>query len=707
MAIKIVQSARSPEYDLSGINIDLARKTGVLIRQSRRGADLDSRESRLRQESLVPVAIALRGDADGSNINLYDEGSGVSGTKGYDQRPELSRLYMDIANDMIGSIVVARADRLFRDKHFRNVSMFTELAERKHITVIVPGRAIYDFTKTRDLQAFQREMQEAYNYIATQVAYMQDTRRQKIERGFYGGGNLPAPYVIDRTTAKEYQVPVIYRPWHQIVIDLFERFRDLNFILARIARYIEEQPYLFPYPSAQELQQYQFKTRMQTRPGGYTFTGADSIIKYFSNLTLGGYAKIGRDAEGNQLLLANAFEAAVPSELLSQSYAAITGHFPDGTPFKLNRVVARSARTLRDDSTALFHGLLTSADGSVSHLANRSKQHPYYLCLRGLSREDWKRRNSVGIMRQEQVWNIPCEELDHIVFTRLSELITHDSELMDRLRGLWNQRQSSNIDEIAVLDEQLSKAEAQIRRLDKLLTDPAVPLSTEAERRFLEMLHDAENDRQRIMQKVAQRELHADPLQVLPNFYEILADFPTEFKRLAPLDQKRLIRQVIQSISLDILTPHLFQLHIVWQNGIAICPDIALIWRGMTTNVEHTWSADEDAIMREFYPGAEQFEVMRRLPDRTWSRIYERAQDLDLRRSTSLRKGPRPSNKYHRTLTANDLRAVAKLASTPGQRERMEKIVNGLARRTVRGGLAAHWWLSLKQVSYTGTTKPQ
>ena len=179
MAIKIVQSARSPEYDLSGINIDLTRKTGVLIRQSRKGADLDSRESRLRQESLVPVAIALRGDADGTNISLYDEGSGVSGTKGYDQRPELSRLYMDIANDVIGSIVVARADRLFRDKHFRNVSMFTELAERKHLIVIVPGKAIYDFTKTRDLQAFQREMQEAYNYIATQVAYMQDTRRRR------------------------------------------------------------------------------------------------------------------------------------------------------------------------------------------------------------------------------------------------------------------------------------------------------------------------------------------------------------------------------------------------------------------------------------------------------------------------------------------------------------------------------------------------
>jgi hypothetical protein len=192
-SICIIQSARTAAYHTEGISIDLTRKTGVLIRQSKKGADIDARESRLRQESLVPAAVQLRGDENDANIVLYDEGSGVSGTKGYDQRPQLSRLYLDIANDVIGSIVVARADRLFRDKHFRNVSMFTELAERKAISLIVPGRSVYDFTKTRDLQAFQREMQEAYNYIASQIAYMHDTKAQKVQRGQYGAAICPLP----------------------------------------------------------------------------------------------------------------------------------------------------------------------------------------------------------------------------------------------------------------------------------------------------------------------------------------------------------------------------------------------------------------------------------------------------------------------------------------------------------------------------------
>jgi hypothetical protein len=184
MAIKIVNArALVLEYDVGQISVDLSRKTGVLMRQSRKGSDKDHYESRLRQESLVPVAVALRGDTDDSNILVYDEGAGVSGTKGYDQRPKLSRLYIDIANGVIGSIVVARADRLFRDKHFRNVSMFTEIAEAKKIMLIVPGRTVYDFTKTKDLQAFQKEMQDAYNYITTQVAYMIETRAQKVQRG--------------------------------------------------------------------------------------------------------------------------------------------------------------------------------------------------------------------------------------------------------------------------------------------------------------------------------------------------------------------------------------------------------------------------------------------------------------------------------------------------------------------------------------------
>src|SRR5260370_41243381 len=164
------------------------------MRKSIKKADKTHYESRLFQENLIPIAIRLRGDDDDRNILVFDEGAGVSGTKGFDERKKLSALYISIANDIVGSLLLSRPDRLFRDKHFLNVGMFTELAERKRIKLIVPGKCVYDSTNYNDLKAFQKEMQDAYGYIATHVKYMNDVRDQKMLRGLYGGGNLTAPY---------------------------------------------------------------------------------------------------------------------------------------------------------------------------------------------------------------------------------------------------------------------------------------------------------------------------------------------------------------------------------------------------------------------------------------------------------------------------------------------------------------------------------
>ena len=61
----------------------------------------------------------------------------------------------------------------------------------------------------------------------------------------------------------------------------------------------------------------------------------------------------------------------------------------------------------------------------------------------------------------------------------------------------------------------------------------------------------------------------------------VLSHLPDEFARLTPDDQKRMAHQVIKQIRLHSISPHLFLLHVEWQNGIAACADLALIWRGM------------------------------------------------------------------------------------------------------------------------------
>ncbi len=118
MAIKVITTyTQTQDYNIGHIRIDLSRKTAVLIRQSMKRAAKDHYESRLFQENLIPIAIQLRGDEDDRNILVLDEGAGVSGQLGYHEREKLSALYLAIANDIVGSLLVARPDRLFRDKH--------------------------------------------------------------------------------------------------------------------------------------------------------------------------------------------------------------------------------------------------------------------------------------------------------------------------------------------------------------------------------------------------------------------------------------------------------------------------------------------------------------------------------------------------------------------------------------------------------------
>jgi len=152
---KFRQAAHRPNNYIGALpTIDRKRAIAVLVRQSRNGADTAMAESRETQLGLQEYCVLLYGDED-PQVELYDEGAGVSGQKRIDQRAELDRLYRDMHKGIIGTIVLAREDRLFRNKHMDQVGVFTKLAEEMHIQVIVPPISsaasdertrVYDFT---------------------------------------------------------------------------------------------------------------------------------------------------------------------------------------------------------------------------------------------------------------------------------------------------------------------------------------------------------------------------------------------------------------------------------------------------------------------------------------------------------------------------------------------------------------------------------
>src|SRR2546421_10700305 len=106
VALKIV-SANAPRLIFhQTVQLDKSRDTAILIRQSRRGSDIAHYESRLLQESLIPFVMEARREDDLAHVRIFDEGAGVSGTKGIDKRKKLRSMMGEIVDDLIGDVVL-------------------------------------------------------------------------------------------------------------------------------------------------------------------------------------------------------------------------------------------------------------------------------------------------------------------------------------------------------------------------------------------------------------------------------------------------------------------------------------------------------------------------------------------------------------------------------------------------------------------------
>lgn len=700
MVVKIITSYDSSvqTYDLGHFKIDLARKTAVLIRQSMKKADKAHYESRLLQENLIPIGIKIRGDEDERNILVFDEGAGVSGTKGYDEREKLSALYLAIANDIVGSLLVARPDRLFRDKHFLNVGMFTELAERKKLILIVPGKRIYDFTKYADLQAFQKDMQEAYGYIATHIKYMNDARDLKQRRGLFGGGGLPAPYVIDKTVWKDDQKPIIYQPWLDPAIDVFVQFRAFDFSIAHICRYIESKPYLFKTPTDADMQRFMFLSRMHLFHGGYSFSDMGSVKEWLSNLTHGGYARVGKDEEGNVLFMPNAFDAAIPYELLDEVYAAITGHHIDGTPFEGQTNTRRYMRSNPQGSHALFHGILTSKQGHVApHTAGASQEYDYQ-CFREIDIAGHVRKSK--FMTQSVIqWSLRAPQFDRIALDRLFALSEYDNRMVARVKKTFENMKGKGINETDVMQEQIDQTRREIERYDFLLTDTRIGLDVVTAKKYAASLAELRPKLARLLQK-QQKRPDIDPEQTISNFYYVLSHLTTEFFKQGIDVQKQMMTKLVQQITVDKLSPHLYSLYIIWQDGVARRPDIALLWRAVAVRGKEGWSTEEDSQIRTYWPNAYPLELMRSLPERSMDSIANRAIELGV--SRTFKTGGQKVNPYQRSMTYADLQAAIQRVKE-GDEEYICGILNDMAKKTKRGEIIAYWPLPVERIGFSTT----
>jgi hypothetical protein len=708
VTFKIVSQEERRTTFHHSVQLDLSRDTAILIRQSRKGSHVAHYESRLLQESLIPFVMQARGESDLTHIRIFDEGSGVSGTKGPDKRKKVRMLLEDIVSGLIGDLVLARADRLFRDKHFNNVSTFTTLAEKMKIKVIVPtsqGIIVYDLTKTKDLQVFQQDMQASYAYVENQIGYMNRARDYKMSRGLYGGGCLPLPYVLLKDMPKEEQVPVIYRPWLEPARDLFEKFQEFNFESGRMLRYVEGKPYIFPYMPTEDLEIYKPVTNLKKVEKGYTFATAQALFHYLGSLVLGGYAYGGRDREtGEIILIADAFDAAIPMDLLEQCYAAITGYYLDGTPFIQNGGT-RQYRRQGAETDAMLHGLLTSDDGSTSVYALLDYKYPIYTALKG---GYLGQRAMVGLGRVQKAWALPCPALDNIILSRLIALAEYDKDMVERIRQYFDTVGKEGESTLAVLDTAIQETDAALKEMSQTLVLLLKPEHAKEEKRALkpnDPLIKAHRELQATLRNLEkQREEAAklakeDPTQSVTDFYHVLSHLRSEFNSKSPQTKKDIIRRLIEEVKVNAISPHLYTVHITWISPVSSRDDVALLWRSDPRNnkVKNVWTEEEETALKRLYPDSPQIELLKAMPTKTPGQIKNRASKLGVRRP---RWSVIESERFYWTVAYADLEAAAKFTETLEERVMLWREINRMAESTKRGQLTATWFLPVDVVSF-------
>jgi hypothetical protein len=613
---KLRQAEDRPNYYLGVLpEIDKTRATAILVRQSHSGADTAQAESRETQLGLQDYGRKLYGN-DEPDVRLYDEGAGVSGQKRIDQRKMLDLLYQDMHKGIIGTIVLAREDRLFRNKHMDQVGAFTRLAEEKRIKLIVPPISstaireetkVYDFTVYQNLRAFQDKMKEAYAYIEGPIKHANQCKQNKADKGGFDGRGLPPGFAV--RGRKQDQYIVIYEPWAEVIRKLALRAQALDWDMGKLNREVARMAFLFPEIPEEDRERYLILTNMRNIPGvGYKPRGPQTIKHWLTNEMYIGWWQPDRDKPDT---IVDNHPAILDYALFAEGYARLKGYTIEGELLNSGRGVTRIRSTRETPLEGLFHSRLVATPPSPDRTAFTSIDDGHYIA---------RSLQANGILT-EKLFRLPIQHFDAVVIQRLQALVESDLNIADKVNDTLEQVYNQQSDDFASIHEQIRGIETQL--LDnaekRLMTSNKDPLYARLQAQADELLLTK-----------TQLESKKEKLGIIDNPQEIeqlqylLGNFDLVWPTLNLEQRQRAFSLLINRIEVTVISPHWIRLSIDWLD--AICPriDIAYVWK-VTPSRGDILSQEEEAILRQCYSSATRLEILRQLPDRTWRSLQRHA----------------------------------------------------------------------------------
>ncbi len=628
-SFKLRQADNRPNYyDGALPEIDRKRATAVLVRQSKTGADTAQAESRETQLGLQNYGRLLYRD-DEPDVRLYDEGAGVSGQKRIDEREVLDRLYKDMHKGIVGTVILSREDRLFRNKHMDQVGAFTKLAEEKRIKVIVPPISsasteertrVYDFTNHRDLVAFQDKMREAYGYIEGHVKYMHLCQQNKADKGGYDGRALPPGLAVKGK--KQDQIIVIYEPWAEEMRKLALRAQALSWDMGKLNREVARKAFLFPEIPEEDKERYMFKTTLRLIPGvGYKPVDPQTIRDWLTNEMLIGWWQ--PDEDKPDTIIDN-HPAVLDYALFAEGYAELKGYTLDGEPVDNWGGITRIRKTRETPPDLLFHGRLAVAPPAPDRTAfisvdeHRSKWYYY-----GHSRQ------AQGMVT-DKFLSIPGAPFDAIVIERLKALEKADRQMKDKVKATLEQVYDQQSEDFVSIHQQIEGITTQLvenakKRMRTSADDPMYGMLEEEAEDLLE--------RQRALEAKKEKLSLVDSPEEIEKLHRLLGNFEAVWPTFDLDQRQRAFSLLINRIEVEVVSPHWIRLSIDWLDAISPRLDIAYLWKAMPSRSGiYRFDEEEKEILRQHYPSAPRLEILRVLPSRTWHSIQRQAELMHVKR---------------------------------------------------------------------------
>ena len=601
-------------------SIDLTRYTAVLLRQSDEGADENNPFSREAQLKLIPYAMRLRGETTDARIRIYDEGAGTSGQKRIDQREHLNRLYNDIKAGLMGSVVIILEDRLFRDKYQTQSTTFIELlAEHNVLLFVRQDHRCYDCSKPSDRENLLKKLIESRSYLDNHVlGRMVATQRDKALRGLYDGRMIPPGFVIDKRVIKRDQKYIVYEPWANIVNWLFVQLKELD-SLAMLSREIERMPYLFPDQSIDDMLAYIFKVRMNKVPGGYKPSSSESVQYLLTNV-----AYIGHWVLDDAIVRYDNHPAIIDTDLFMWVYHKLVGCDLEGQPvpgLERRRLQAPTSGTPQ----AVLKYILTAANGDGLFYVARQGHDTEYI-----KQTPSKTHKQVGRLYRHVPFAIQTRLLDTIFIERVKAMVVADPHIAEHVKISIEMLQQEEAKVTVSLEDQLKQVQLQIKKKRAVLEDKILEMQEEDKIELnagIQKLKGHEAEILKAQGQATRADLRADYVELA----DVLRDIPGELDACSIIKKQKLARLITQRVMIEELSIHWLQLTIHWVGPLSVRPDVCLIWR-RDGKRNPNWTEEDDAIIRDYYPTADKWEILEAMPQRTMNMIFMRAKELRVER---------------------------------------------------------------------------